>query len=374
MLPVSRIPGSAVVNFGASRDTSIMTHAHLLRTVAGIEVAKAARQPKRMRAMTTAVSRREILLATASICLLLAGPSAAIGQDQYPDRLIKIIVPDIASTTDTLARIVADKLQSKWGKPVIVENRPGASTNIGAEAVAKAEPEANARYSPVTFSVSQHLFSNLRHDPAAFVPITVIATTPNVLVVRPGLPASSVQELIALAKSQPGKLTFGSPGRGTLLHLAAEMLKAHAGIDMVHVPYKGSGFLNDMLGGRIDLAFATLTSASQHLESGQLRALAVGSATRSALLSNVPALAETIPGFASTAWFAVAAPPKTSPQIAEKLSSAIRAALREPDALAKLQNLKFTPILNSPSEAAAFFREESERWRKVIVSAGIKAY
>jgi len=298
-----------------------------------------------------------------------------MGQDQYPDRLIKIIVPDPAgSPQDTLARIVADKLQSKWGKPVIVENRSGASTNIGAEAVAKAEPDGYTLIvaPPVTFSVSQHLFSNLRHDPAAFVPITVIATTPNILVVRPGLPAGSLQELIALAKSQPGKLTYASPGRGSLLHLAAEMLKAHAGIDMVHVPYRGGGFINDMLGGRIDVAFAPLTSASQWLESGQLRALAVGSATRSELLSNVPALAETIPGFTSTAWFAMAAPSKTSPQIAEKLSSAIRAALREPDALAKLQNLKATPILNSPSEAAAFFREESERWRKVIVSAGIK--
>jgi len=325
--------------------------------------------------MTTAVSRREILLGTAIICLLLAGPISAMGQDQYPDRLIKIIVPDPAgSPQDTLARIVADKLQSKWGKPVIVENRSGASTNIGAEAVAKAEPDGYTLIvaPPVTFSVSQHLFSNLRHDPAAFVPITVIATTPNILVVRPGLPAGSLQELIALAKSQPGKLTYASPGRGSLLHLAAEMLKAHAGIDMVHVPYRGGGFINDMLGGRIDVAFAPLTSASQWLESGQLRALAVGSATRSELLSNVPALAETIPGFTSTAWFAMAAPSKTSPQIAEKLSSAIRAALREPDALAKLQNLKATPILNSPSEAAAFFREESERWRKVIVSAGIK--
>jgi tripartite-type tricarboxylate transporter receptor subunit TctC len=326
--------------------------------------------------MTTAVSRREILLATASIGLL-AGPSAAIGQDQYPDRLIKIIVPDPAGTPqDTLARIVADKLQSKWGKPVIVENRPGASTNIGAEAVARAEPDGYTLMvaPPVTFSVSQHLFSNLRHDPAAFVPITVIATTPNVLVVRPGLPASSVQELIALAKSQPGKLTYASPGRGSLLHLAAETLKAHAGIDMVHVPYRGGGFAHDLLGGRIDLAFVPLSGASLELhESGQLRALGVASAERSALLSNVPALSETIPGFASTAWFAMAAPPKTSPQIAAKLSAAIRAALREPDALAKLQNLKVTPILNSPSEADAFFREESERWRKVIVSAGIKA-
>src|SRR5262249_43377731 len=152
---------------------------------------------------------------------------------------------------------------------------------------------------PVTFSVSQHLFSNLRHDAAAFVPITVIAAMPNVLVVRPGLPVSSVQELIALAKAQPGKLTYGSPGRGTLLHLAMEMLKAHAGIDIVHVPYRGGEFVNDMLGGRIDLAFVTLSGATIELhESGRLRALGVASTERSALLSNVPALAETIPGFA----------------------------------------------------------------------------
>src|SRR5262249_30234822 len=135
----------------------------------------------------------------------------------------------------------------------------------------------------------------------------------------------------------------------------------------------GGGFINDILGGRIDLAFVTLLAASELHESGQLRALGVGSPERSALLRNVPALSETIPGFASTGWFAVAAPPKTSPQIAEKLSFAIRAALREPEALAKLQHLKVTPILNSTSEAAAFFREESERWRKVIISAGIKA-
>ena len=326
--------------------------------------------------MTPSAFRREILLATASIGLLLAAPTTAIGQDQYPDRLIKIIVPFPAgSTPDTLARIVADKLQSKWSKPVIVENRPGATGNIGAEAVAKAEPDGYTLLvaPPPPLAVNQHLFDNLRFDPAAFVPITVIAAAPNVLVARPGLAVGSVQELIALAKSQPGKLTYGSTGRGSTMHLSAEMLKSLAGIDMVHVAYKSlPQYLNDMLGGSIDLAFANLIEAFPLVESGRLKALGVGSAKRSALLSNVPALAETIPGFVSTTWFAMAAPPKTPPQIVQKLSSAIAGALREPDSMARLQNLKATPILNSPSEAAAFIAEESERWRKVIVAAGIK--
>jgi len=157
------------------------------------------------------------------------------------------------------------------------------------------------------------------------------------------------------------------------MHLSAEMLKSLAGIDMVHVAYKSlPQYLNDMLGGSIDLAFANLIEAFPLVESGRLKALGVGSAKRSALLSNVPALAETIPGFVSTTWFAVAAPPKTPPQIVQKLSSAIAGALREPDSMARLQNLKATPILNSPSEAAAFIAEDSERWRKVIVAAGIK--
>lgn len=313
----------------------------------------------------------------AALGLLLAAPATAIGQDQYPDRLIKIIVPFPAGAgPDTFARIIADKLQSKWSKPVVVENRPGATGNIGAEAVAKAEPDGYTLLvaPPAPFVVNPHLFDNLRFDPAALVPITVIATAPNVLVARPSLGVGSLQELVALAKSQPGKLAYASTGKGSTMHLAAEMLKSLAGIDVVHVPYKSPPqYLHDMLGGSIDLAFVNLIFALPLVESGQLKALAVGSAQRSPHLSNVPALAESLPGFLSTSWFAVAAPPNTPPQIAEKLSTAIAAALREPDAMAKLQNLKATPVLNSPSEAAAFFREESERWRKVIVAAGIKS-
>jgi tripartite-type tricarboxylate transporter receptor subunit TctC len=317
------------------------------------------------------------VLGLAGTCLFLATPAAATGQDQYPERLIKIIVPFPAGgTPDTMARIVADKLQSKWGKPVVVENRPGATGNIGAEAVAKAEPDGHTLIvaPPPPFAVNQHLFGNLRFDPSAFVPITVIAASPNVLLARPGLAVGSLQELIALAKSKPGKLTYGSTGKGSTMHLSAEMLRSRAGIDLVHVPYKSlPQYLNDILGGSIDLGFGNVIEAFPQIESGRLKALAVGSAERSPLLRDVPALAETMPGFLSTTWFAVAAPPRTPPQIAQKLSSAIAVALREPDAAAKLQKLKATPVLNSPAEAAAFFRAESERWRKVIVAAGIKA-
>ena len=312
----------------------------------------------------------------AGIGLLLATPAAAAGPDQYPERLIKIVVPAAAaSAPDVLGRIVADKLQSKWSKPVIVENRPGNIGNIGAEAVAKAEPDGYTLLvaQPAPLAINQHVFNNLRFDPAALVPITVIAAAPNVLVARPTLGVSDVQELIAMAKSNPGKLTYGSTGKGSTMHLSAEMLKAHAGIDIVHLSYKSpSEYLTDMLGGRIDFAFANTIGVLSLVESGHLRALAVGSAQRSELLSNVPALAETIPGFVSTTWFAVVAPPKTPPQLVEKLSSAIAVALREPDAIARLQNLMATPVLNSPSVAASFIREESARWRKVIVAAGIK--
>ena len=299
-----------------------------------------------------------------------------MGQGQYPDRPIKIIVPFAAGgAVDTMARIVGDKLASAWNQPVVIENRAGASGSVGAEAVAKAEPDGYTLLisPPPPLAINQHLFANLRFDPAAFAPITVIAGAPNVLLVRPGLAAGSVPELIALAKSQPGKLTYGSAGRGSTPHLSAEMLKSLAGIEMAHVAYKSvPQAVNDVVGGSIDLTFGTLVDSLGLVQSGRLKALGVGSANRSAVLSDVPTLAETLPGYLSMTWYAAVAPPKTPAQIIEKLSGAIAKALREPEATAKLEALQATPILNSPSEATAFIAADSERWRKVIVSAGLK--
>lgn len=326
--------------------------------------------------MIRPVFGREMMCATAAIGLLLAAPTTAIAQDRYPDRPIKIVVPFPAGgAADTLARIVADRLASKWSKPVLVENRPGGSGNVGAETVAKAEPDGHTLLAtpPPPLTANQYLFANLRFDPEALVPITVIAAVPNVLVARPGLTASSVPELIRIAKSEPGKLTYGSTGIGGTPHLSAEMLKSAAGIDILHVPYKNPPqILNDMLGGNVDLTFANLIDALPLIESGRLKALGIGSAERSPLLRDVPALAETAPGFLSTTWYAVMAAPNTSPHIVAKLSSAIAETLQEPDTTAKLKRLKATPVLNSPAQAAAFIADERERWRKVIAAAGLK--
>ena len=194
--------------------------------------------------------------------MLVSETTTAIGQGQYPDRPIKIIVPFAAGgAVDTMARIVGEKLASTWNQPVVIENRAGASGSVGAEAVAKAEPDGYTLLisPPPPLAINQHLFANLRFDPAAFAPITVIAGAPNVLLVRPDLAVSSVPELIALAKSQPGKLTYGSAGRGSTPHLSAEMLKSLAGIEMAHVAYKSvPQAVNDVVGGSIDLTFGTL--------------------------------------------------------------------------------------------------------------------
>ncbi|MDP1583270.1 MAG: tripartite tricarboxylate transporter substrate binding protein [Bradyrhizobium sp.] len=317
-------------------------------------------------------------MAAAGLCLSASTLALAQqAQQAYPDRPIKIIVPFPAGgALDTLARVVAYKLSSRWDKPVVVENRPGATGNIGAEAVAKAEPDGYTLLvaPPPPLAVNQYLFDNLRFDPSAFVPVTVIASAPNVLVGRTGLRAGSLRELIALAKAEPGTLTYGSTGKGGTPHLSAEILKSLAGIDLLHVAYKNPPqIMNDMLGGSVDLTFANLIDAMPLIEAGKLKAFAVGSATRSPLLPSVPALVETLPGFVSTTWYAMAAPPKTPHWIAEKLHSAIAAALREPETMAKLQALKAVPVLNTPLEAAAFITEDSARWRKVIVAAGIKA-
>jgi tripartite-type tricarboxylate transporter receptor subunit TctC len=320
--------------------------------------------------------RREALLAAAGIGLLLAAPAAVFAESQYPDRPIKIIVPFAAGgAVDTMARIVADKLTSEWKQPVIVENRVGASGNVGAEAVAKAEPDGYTLLisPPSPLAINQHLFTNLRFDPAAFVAITVIAGAPNVLLARADLPVSSVSELITLAKSQPGKFTYGSAGRGSTPHLSVEMLKSLAGIEMAHVAYKSvPQAVNDVVGGNIDITFGTLVDSLGLVQSGRLKALGVGSAKRAAVLSDVPALAETLPGYLSMTWYAVVAPPKTPAHIVGKLSTAIAKALRESEAFVRLESLHTTPILNAPSEASAFMAADSERWRKVIIAAGLK--
>lgn len=318
---------------------------------------------------------RRSLLTTVALGALAGTTAGVFAQTSYPDRPIRIIVPFTAGgAVDTMARIVAEKLADVWTQTVIVENRVGASGNIGAEAVARAEPDGYTLLiaPPGPIAINQHLFAGLRFDPAAFVPVTIIAGAPNVLVTRPGL-AVNLSELIALAKSQPGKLTYGSPGKGSTPHLSAELLKSLAGIEMTHVPYKSvPETIKDVVSGQIDLTFGTQVDALALIQSGRIKALGVGGTARSPLLSDVPTISETLPGFVSTVWYGAVAPPKTPAPIVEKLSEAMSKALRESESMAKVQALQSTPILNSPAEASAFIAAESERWRRAIVAAGLK--
>ena len=310
-----------------------------------------------------------------TVCMCLV-PISVLAQDAYPNRAIKIIAPvGAGGVADLVPRFIAEKLAGRWGHPVYVENRPGANTNIGAEAAAWAELDGYTLLAApaTTLAVNPSLFPKLTFDLTAFVPVTVLANEPNVLVAHPKLPFSTAQELIAFAKANPGKLTYASPGIGSVQHLSMELLASMSGIALVHVPYKGlPPAVNDVVAGHVDLLFDNLGSSAPLIKSGNLKAIAVGSERRNAFLPDLPSLSEAVPGFLSVTWFAIVAPPGTPAGIAEKLSVAIAGILKTADASNCFRDLYATPIGSSPADTAAFFAQERERWRSVIVSAGIK--
>jgi tripartite-type tricarboxylate transporter receptor subunit TctC len=314
------------------------------------------------------------VLLTAAIGLGIPAWSQA---QTYPVRPIKIIVPSPAgATTDALVRMVAQKLSEKWGQPVIVDNKPGAGGNIGAEEAAKAAPDGYTLLFtyPAPLVVNQTLFKQLAYDPDSFVPIALIATVPLVLAVPPKEEATSVRELIAFAKAHPNQLNFASQGYGTSGHLAGELFKSMAGIEIVHVPYKGSApALTDLLGGRIDMMFIELSTVLPQINAGKLRALAVGSEKRNQFLPDVPALAEVLPGYQASTWFGMVAPPGTPPEIAAKLSSAVAEAIHQPDMAKRLVDMSATVVGDTPAEMAVFLGGERRRWGGVIRAAGVKA-
>jgi tripartite-type tricarboxylate transporter receptor subunit TctC len=289
--------------------------------------------------------------------------------------VIKIVVPVPAGPTlDVLPRIIADKLSTRWGKPVIVENRSGAAQMLGAEAVAKAAPDGYTLLAspPGPLVVAKSFYKTLRFDPTTFVPISVFATQPLLLVARPSLPVTSFPDFIAYAKAQPHKLSYGSAGIGSVLHLTGEMLKIEAGIDMVHVPYPGlAPVLVDLMAGRIDVAFVSGGNVLANARQGKLIILAVAGTARIPALPTIPAIAETIPGIESASWFAMVAPPKTKPETAAFLSEAIDETLHQSDVLAKFRALSIDPVGTSPAETAALLKRESARWRGVIEKARI---
>ena len=320
--------------------------------------------------------KRKLVSILAAATLLAVTPMAATAQNDFPYRAVKIIVPiPPGPTADALPRIVADKLSARWRQPVVIENWPGAALNIGAEAAAKAEPDGYTLLATPAppLAINQSLYPRLGFDPTAFVPVTILAMSPNVLVVNPKIPAASLAELISFGKANPGRLSYASSGNGSTPHLTMELLSTLAGIKLVHVPYKGLGpALTDLLAGHVDLMFDNLGNVLGPIENGKLRGLGVGSGQRVAKLPDIPTMAESFPGFLSVAWFAIVAPPRTPPDIAARLSAAIAEIIQEPDVSKKFADLSSTPVGSTPAETAAFIKEEHGRWRKVIEAAGIR--
>ena len=308
------------------------------------------------------------------VAILFALTAQGAAAQAWPSKPVRIVVPfPPGGTADLLSRLTAEKLGASFGQQFIVENRAGAGGNLGAEFVARAEPDGHTLLSsPPHLLTVNHLLYKLAFDPARFVPVSIIATYPNVLLAGPKLRGASLEELIAQAREHPGKLNIASQGNGTSSHLSAELLKSMAGIDLLHVPYKGTApALTDLLGGQVELLFDNLITAMPHVKSGKLTLLGVGGARRVAAFPEVPAIAELLPGFRSETWMAIVAPPGTPAPIAARLSAAIARAVREPDFQRLLTELQAEPVGNTPREMAEVLRQDTERWAEVIRSARI---
>jgi len=311
-----------------------------------------------------------------SFLVLLAGPASA--QEAWPSRPVRIIVPFPAGgVADLLPRLVGQKLSEKWGQPVIVENKAGAAGNIGMGEGARAAPDGYTLVLAPTgnLTVNPYLFK-LPFDTAKdFAAITVLATSPNVLVVHPSVPAKTFAELIAYAKANPGKLNFASPGAGSGAHLAGELLNLDAGIQAQHVPYKGlAPAVTDLLGGQVQMMFAGISTVIQHVKNGKLVALAIASPSRSPQLPDVPTVAESgIPGFDVTSWYGLVARAGTPPAVIEKIQRDAAEALRDPGVREKLAGLGLEPMGNTPAEFGAMIAAESLKWGDIVRKAHIQA-
>jgi tripartite-type tricarboxylate transporter receptor subunit TctC len=313
-------------------------------------------------------------LAALACIAALALPAAA--QD-YPSRAVHIIVPFPAGgTADVMPRIVADWLSRKWGQPVVIENKTGAAGNIGAEAAWRAEPDGYTLLSapPPPLVINQNLYPKLAFDPLAFVPIAVMGIVPNALIVNPNkIAAKTVADFITYAKAHPGMITVATQGNGTTSHLTSELFQLMAKVKFVQVPYRGTApALQGLLAGDVDMMFDNLGVSLGMVKSGQLQLIAVGTEQRMSTLPDVPTIAETLPGFASSAWFAVVAPPKTPDTIVAKINADIAAAVRDPEVRKRLADLSADPVGGTVAETAAFMRAEVERWNNVIKAANVK--
>jgi tripartite-type tricarboxylate transporter receptor subunit TctC len=314
-------------------------------------------------------------LLLAALCVLSMGNAAA---QAWPSKPIKWIVPFApGGTTDILARTVGEKLSVALGQPVVIENKPGAGGGVGADFTAKAAPDG---YTIMGGTISTHainasLYSKLPYDPVKdFVPITLIARVPNLLVVNPDIPAKNVTELIVLLKANPNKYTFASSGNGTSQHLSGELFKSMAGVEMQHIPYKGSPpALQDVVGGQVSMTFDNITTAWPLAKAGKLRPLAVTTAKRSAIAPEVPTLAESgLPGFEVGSWQGVFAPAGTPPDIVKRLNVEIVKILNSPDVKEKLTALGAEPVGDTSEQFSAYVKSEVVKWSEIVKKSGAK--
>jgi tripartite-type tricarboxylate transporter receptor subunit TctC len=320
--------------------------------------------------------RRQFLHLAAGATALPVLPRIARAQ-AYPTRPVRLIVPSTpGGGFDTIARLIGQPLSERLGKPFVIETRPGAGTNIGTEFVVRASPDgytlllathANA----ANATLYEKLNYNFIRD---IVPVASISRVPNVMVVPPSFPAKTIAEFIAYAKANPGKITMGSEGNGAGAHMSGELFKMLAGIDMLHIPYRGAApALTDLLAGQVQVMFASMPAAIQYVRAGNLRALAVTTRTRSDALPDIPAVGEFVPGYEAFSWYGIGAPRKTPPEIVERLNKETNAAIVEPKLRARFADLDAEPLSMTSAEFGKFIADETEKWGKVIRAANIKA-
>lgn len=314
---------------------------------------------------------RPILAACAAGLLAALAASVAGAQGTFPTHTVRFVVPfPGGGINDVLARIVGDKLQTRWGQPVVIENKTGAGGNIGAELAYQSEGDGYTLLlsPPGPLAVNQSLYKQLSYKPSEFVPITVVGSVPNVVIVRKELPVNSLKELIEYVKANPGKVTFGSQGNGATPHLTGMMFQGMTGTRMVHVPYRGENLvLNDMIGGHVDVFFGNIAAGGPPFRDGRVKILALADTHRSPVLPDIPTTAEAgLPGLVSTGWFALAAPPKTPQPLVSEIAKAAIETIKMPDVQAKFRAASVEPVGNSPAETAAFIAEETRRWSDII--------
>ena len=321
--------------------------------------------------------RKLALRSALGIALILA--AACSVADTYPNQPVKLIVPFApGGTTDILARVFAQKMSDAWGQPVVVDNRSGAGGLIGSEMGARSAPDGYTLLLGTigTHGVSTSLYSKIPYHPEKdFAPITLLATLPNILAINPAVPAKNVKELINYAKANPGKVAYASAGNGTASHLAGELLRKSADIDIIHIPYRGSSpALTDLMGGRVALTFDYTPSALPYVRSGKLRGLAVTGASRTKAAPELPTMIEEgLPNFNMVTWYAIYAPRGTPPEIVTKVRDTIAKAATAPDIVKRMDDLGVDLVASTPDELAQFQHAEIERWSKFIKEMNIKA-